>query len=329
MIFVSLALAGYGDPVDGYPSDAERALVLWTNAARVAPTEFTSDYRQGGCSLDDFSSDEQRAKDPLYIDLALTEAARYHSDDMRENGCFQHESCDGTDTWTRIGRFYDDAAGAMGENIAYGSTDARYMVMSMWMCSHSGHRGNIMSADFDEMGGGVSRDYMTQDFADGQLKEGAPPVRVAAEYGDQVLADWGADAAPASLLLWVDGESTAMKLEYGDPKRGIYAARLAAERCATWAVTWDTAGGESGSFPATGAFLAGECDREWDRSAKAVGATGNDDDDEGAGAGEDFLADAQDGVVAVDDVEVLCGTVPGTTMLGALGGLLAARRRRR
>ena len=49
------AVAGYGDPVDGFPSAEERALVLWTNAARVAPEAFTNDYREGGCSLRDFS----------------------------------------------------------------------------------------------------------------------------------------------------------------------------------------------------------------------------------------------------------------------------------
>ena len=150
------AVVGYGDPVDGYPSAEERSLVLWTNAARVDPTEFTTDYRSGGCSTSDFSSDEKTAKEPLYIDLALTEAARYHSNDMRKNGCFQHESCDGTDTWARIESYYKDSQ-YLGENIAYGSTDTRYMVLSLWMCSHSGHRANIMNGDYNEMGGGVSQ----------------------------------------------------------------------------------------------------------------------------------------------------------------------------
>ena len=77
MILISLALAGYGDPVGGFPSDAERALVLWTNAARVDPGAYTGDYREGGCGLDDFSADEKRAKAPLYIDVALTETGRH------------------------------------------------------------------------------------------------------------------------------------------------------------------------------------------------------------------------------------------------------------
>ncbi len=326
MILVSLAMAaGYGDPVDGFPSDAERALVLWTNAARVAPLDFTGDYKSGGCSLDDFSSDEKKAKDPLYIDLALTEAARYHSDDMRTNGCFQHESCDGTDTWTRIGRFYKDSAGAMGENIAYGSTDARYMVMSMWMCSESGHRANIMSGDFNEMGGGVSKDYMTQDFANGELREGNPPLRVAAEYEGDVLADWGAGEAPATLELWVDGESTLMQLEYGEAARGIYAAPIDAEACAPWSVTWTTRDGESGTFPENGAFLADGCDEEYDASASS-GASGDDAGDDEA---SDPLLEGNGGVYSVEEVSVVCGTVNGASLVAVVGGLLATRRRRR
>ena len=63
LLSVSTAMAsksaGYGVPVDGYPSAEERALVMWTNAARVDPTEFTSDYKAGGCTTDDFSSDEK------------------------------------------------------------------------------------------------------------------------------------------------------------------------------------------------------------------------------------------------------------------------------
>ncbi len=319
MILISLALAGYGDPVGGFPSDAERALVLWTNAARVDPGAYTGDYREGGCGLDDFSADEKRAKAPLYIDVALTEAARYHSDDMRKNGCFQHDSCDGTDTWVRIDRYYDDANAGLGENIAYGSTDARYMVMSMWMCSESGHRANIMSGDFNEMGGGVSKDYMTQDFASGELTEGAPPVRVAAEYDGIVFADWGHDSAPASLALWVDGESTPMDAQYGSPEQGIYGATLSAEACAPWAVTWETRDGESGVFPATGAFLADGCDTEYDASV-IVAVT----DDDGPGDGS-----TNSGVFEVESVEVVCGTVPGTSVAGVVAGLLLARRRRR
>lgn len=327
MDFAQLVLlsvvAGYGDPVDGYPSDEERALVLWTNAARVAPDEFKQDYRTGGCTMGDFSADEKTAKAPLYLDLALTEVARVHSRDMRDNGCFQHDSCDGTDTWTRVGRYYTDANGGLGENIAYGTTDPRYAVMSMWMCSHEGHRANIMSGSFNEMGGGMASDFLTQDFAAGELKEGEPPVRVAAEYGDAVYADWGDDAAPARLQLNVDGQLTNLESFVGDPDNGVYYQSLDVEECTPWVVEWETRGGESGRFPATGALLAGNCAHEYDGSV-AWGGTGGDDDDVG-GPGKG----GGNGVIALP--EVMCGTGAGLVgpagLIAAL--LLAARRRAR
>ena len=102
---ITAALAApYGVPVDGYPTATERALLLWTNAARVDPEGFDEEYKAGyhPCGFADFLPDEQVPKAPMYLDIQLTRAARFHSEDMRDNGCFQHESCDGTDTFARI-----------------------------------------------------------------------------------------------------------------------------------------------------------------------------------------------------------------------------------
>jgi len=270
------AVAGYGDVrEDGVPTANDRAIVLWTNAARVAPDAFGIDYTAGGCSTDDFSEDELTAKPPLYIDLDLTDAAIYHSEDMSENGCFQHESCDGTDTWERIARFYTDSAGAMGENIAMGYPDARNAVLSGWMCSHDGHRANIMSGGFNEMGGGQIGNYYTQDFASGELKEGDPPVRMAIEdstsrsftdgtdIGHGWYADWGDDDAPAVIEVVRDGIETPMTLLVGEPEQGLYVADepvAGEDACHQWYISWETAGGEKGTFPGEGSFLEGECD---------------------------------------------------------------------
>lgn len=311
-VILLAAIAGYGDPQGGFPSAAERSLVLWTNAARVAPTEFREDFSKGDCTLADFSGTEKTAKSPLYIDVDLTEAARAHSTDMNDNGCFQHESCDGTDTWTRVGRYYDDANSGLGENIAYGSTDARYTVMSMWMCSDAGHRANIMSADFNEMGGGVDHDYMTQDFAAGELKEGDPSVRVAAEYDGSVWADWGDDAEPAELALNVGDSSIDLTLAHGSPENGVYNGVLDAEKCSAWWVSWESASGQAGDFPATGAFLSGSCDEEYDGEAR--GGAGNPDDDE---EGSEFP-------------RLLCSSTGEGSLIAAMfGGLAILSRRRR
>lgn len=308
------AVAGYGDPVDGYPSAEERALVFWTNAARVAPEAFANDYRAGGCSLKDFSVDEETPKPPLYIDIALTEAARFHSEDMRDNDCFQHDSCDGTDTWERVDRFYKDDNSGVGENIAYGSSDPRYTVMSMWMCSHSGHRANIMSGDYNEMGGGVAGTYMTQDFAGGELTEGAPPVRVAAEQGDAIYADWGDDDAPASLTLNVEGAVSDFVFYEGEPEQGAYYTAIdGIPECSAWRVEWESESGRAGSFPATGGFRMGNCEEEYDADGGFSPVDGGDSSDD-----------------PLVPTLLLCGTNVNAGW-GALlvAGLLSVRRRRR
>ena len=50
MLWITTALAGYGDPQLGHPTPDERLVFLWTNAARVEPGAFTADYQSGGCS---------------------------------------------------------------------------------------------------------------------------------------------------------------------------------------------------------------------------------------------------------------------------------------
>ncbi len=268
LLLVGAALAGgYGVPVDGFPSHAERVLLLWTNAARVDPEGFDAEYKAGyhPCGFDDFLEDEKVAKAPMYLDLALTEAARFHSNDMLTNGCFQHESCDGTDTWSRLGRYYNETS-FLGENIAMGTTDARYAVMGMWMCS-DGHRANIMTGGFDEMGPGVVENYLTQDFAGGGvLPEGLPPVRIAIDDGGVLYADWGDDSAPAMLQFVVEGVERDAELAWGTKEQGLWRADAAdlAEGCHDWYAFWETADGRSGTHPEEGSLRTGNaCDTDW------------------------------------------------------------------
>ncbi len=326
MDLVSIALlatvgAGYGVPVDGYPSKAERQLLLWTNAARVAPAEFKDEYTS--CSFDDFEASEQTAKAPLYIDLDLTEVSRWHSEQMEENACFQHESCDGSNEGfgERVARYYTET-GYVGENIAMGVADARYAVMGMWMCS-SGHRANIMNADYNEMGPGVSGVYLTQDFAAGTLGEGAPPVRVAVDDDAGTwISDWGDDAAPVVLQLVIEGVESDMELLYGEPALGLYsvagpAPEDGADGCDGWYVYWETAAGLKGTYPEEGSWLFGDCEASTNGSsdwsplqAPRGGLFGE--------LSEDELRDAM-----LEDLRLVgCATAPG--QLGALGILVAA-----
>ncbi len=319
------ATAGYGDPQRGYPDRDERWLHLWTNAARVAPDAFEGEYREGGCSFDqDFSADEKQPKDPLYLDYGLAEAARYHSEDMASNGCFQHESCDGTDTWDRIDRYYSEG-GAMGENIAMGMVDGKYAVLSMWMCSTSGHRANIMSGDFNELGVGVAEggdgSYFTQDFAAGVLSAGEPPVRMAADDGSGgFYADYAGSGAPGVMSVVVDGKVTEMQRVYGTDSRGIWWAESSAVsgECQSWWISYEDSSGARFTFPETGAYRIGGCGEDW-VGTRTDGGSGVED-------GEGGISDP--GALAtpstLDDDIKLGGCQTGGGGAGGGGGLLLA-----
>ncbi|CAH0768956.1 unnamed protein product [Bemisia tabaci] len=112
---------------------------------------------------------EERAKhgrSPLRELRELSKLARTKSADMRDRGYFDHTS-------PRLGsasKMMKDAglkAWASGENIAAGQTTAQ-TVMNSWMNSQ-GHRENILSPDFKEIGVGFAKGgswgyYWTQMF---------------------------------------------------------------------------------------------------------------------------------------------------------------------
>jgi hypothetical protein len=104
----------------------------------------------------------------LVCDLALTRAARAHSQDMCDQEYFSHTSADGRDVAARV-RAEGATFSWLGENIARGQrTPAE--VHSSWMGS-PGHRANIMSAMFARIGIGYVEcpgygPLWTQDFTD-------------------------------------------------------------------------------------------------------------------------------------------------------------------
>lgn len=108
---------------------------------------------------------------PLKRDDSLSNASRYHANDMMADDYFNHDSYDrvggnlqfACGVWTRVAKFYS-YSGA-GENIAAGYTTPE-AVMQGWMGS-SGHRANILNPDFRELGVGYYlgyRGYWVQDF---------------------------------------------------------------------------------------------------------------------------------------------------------------------
>jgi len=144
----------YGESDGDLPSMEERAVHLFTDRLRVDPDATDAE----------FSSYPPVA--PLIYNADLAEAARFHGDDMAENGCFQHESCDGTGFGARLDRFYSGFA--IGENIAMGSPDAESVVFEGWLYSPP-HRDNMLRAEWRELGTGYAQDesavpFWVQDF---------------------------------------------------------------------------------------------------------------------------------------------------------------------
>ena len=94
---------------------------------------------------------------PLCVNAALQRAALIHSDDQYDCGQLSHKSCDGTSFSERvreIERVYGPVAAA-GENVARDDRDRNVArTVSNWLSS-PGHRANIMSPAFANIGVGV------------------------------------------------------------------------------------------------------------------------------------------------------------------------------
>jgi uncharacterized protein YkwD len=103
---------------------------------------------------------------PLQADLKAQDVARAHSKDMARRNFFSHDNPDGLSSFERM-----DIAGisysSAGENIAVGQFNA-IAVHDAWVNS-SGHRKNILSPLFKQLGtgvyfGGEYGVYYTQNF---------------------------------------------------------------------------------------------------------------------------------------------------------------------
>lgn len=90
-----------------------------------------------------------RGLGPLSISPTLSTAAEAHSRDQAQRSTMSHTGATGSNVYQRI-----TTAGywpsAWGENVAAGQPSATD-VMNAWMAS-SGHRANILSSNFSEIG---------------------------------------------------------------------------------------------------------------------------------------------------------------------------------
>jgi uncharacterized protein YkwD len=163
----------------------------------------------------------------LSADDRLTSAARAHSQDMSDNNYFSHTSLDGRTAGDRI-----TAAGyqwnTYGENIAFGYSNPE-AVMNGWMNS-TGHRNNILSPNFCDLGVGYAADgnYWTQDFGRGQGVDQCPVANRAPQAVFTTVPDSGQVPLQVSLDAGAsndpDGDALTFDWTLGDGQTATGAA---------------------------------------------------------------------------------------------------------
>lgn len=279
-----------GAPVNGYPSLFERRVMVYTNAVRMAPQGYRDKYMTGFQPNPGNILRANVAVEPLYYEPLLNTSARSHAVDMSQNGCFQHDSCDGTSWAERIWGFYPQAR-RISENIAAGYSTAK-AVIDAWLCdetggqcaadgtSAAGHRTNIMSADLRSVGIGYAQDTRSnwrflwvQDLASNEPLSKPPLV---AGCHDFLLAGKTSfllnyrdptGQPPISVQVTIDGVAYDMSLDLGSPAAGTYRLdRAKAATCREFYFTAVTASGESWRYPGPGVFLTdgeGSCSADY------------------------------------------------------------------
>ena len=93
----------------------------------------------------------------LCLHEALTQAARFHSQEMIDKGYFDHNSYDGESFSARLERFGYTSYTKVAENIAWGSgtkASPEY-IFGTWLES-SDHQANILDPDYREIGIGTA-----------------------------------------------------------------------------------------------------------------------------------------------------------------------------
>jgi uncharacterized protein YkwD len=121
---------------------------------------------------------------PLAQNGTLSALAQAYSDDMLKRGFFSHTNPEGLTVRDRLSPYLSGSVRALGENIWEGSNVSAANsealardIMNSWMAS-SGHRENILSADYNRLGVGVAamggEIRATQDFAGLRGREPVP-----------------------------------------------------------------------------------------------------------------------------------------------------------
>jgi hypothetical protein len=254
-----------GQPNGDYPGYEERVVLYGTNRARVSPTT------EGWPAYP--------AQPPMQWNVDLNKSSRAHSTDMRDKGCFQHESCDGTAPFTRIQTFYKGAWMMMGENIAAGVPDPLTVVHN-WIyeigatAGETGHRDAIFSGSlsligvgFAAGGAGLFKNYWTQDFVGTpvmrpRLTDGIHFPKSPAAGGNVTFAASYYEAnltGQPSVFVVIDGSCKPLAMVRGTPALGAYESSVpVADGCHPYFFLATLGDGVSkATYPDTGALQVG------------------------------------------------------------------------
>lgn len=247
----SATALAYGESKNGRPNMEERLLHVLTNQVRQAP------HAWAGW---DTSLASAEARGPLYMQDGLYEAGRFHADDMADNNCFMHESCDGTTFESRLSRYF---GGPAGENIYMGHTGFTARDATTGWMNSTGHRMNILESRYNLLGTGFSqvgqRLYYVQDFgiANGIEKTAIPAAAIEVLGGGKVrlLANYfeANNFPPMSFIARVGSRDVALEKISGANGHATYQAMI--DEPADCTTVLFIAGATT--FPSTGALLTG------------------------------------------------------------------------
>ena len=120
---------GYGDKTNGLPSWQERAILVLTDACRMAPTQYRGAYVGVSTIL---LPANYPVVPPVYWNLALNESAHFHAVEMADTCGLTHNSCNGDAFNVRIQKFYNNKSSTLGEDIATGYSDP-FATMRQWL----------------------------------------------------------------------------------------------------------------------------------------------------------------------------------------------------
>jgi len=175
-----------------YLTEEEKKVIFFCNLARLDGKRFTDDFAElyiyihkqdnglGGMSnpyVVSFFEDLEKVHDlaMLIPSKELSQAAKFHADDLSKHGTLGHTSSDGTTFDDRLRRYLSDAQ-SYAENCSCGYYNNKGYDVSMQFLidngvSSLGHRKNILNPSLTHIGVAISKEknehyyYCVQDFA--------------------------------------------------------------------------------------------------------------------------------------------------------------------